>query len=131
MANPQGSEIFNVAYFTSLIDRINTAYSCAELQAIVTESMASIQGVETAIGAQLAQLNPILALLTPPGANPTAIVTWLTTFITAFLTPYVKPIATMTAQLAQLTIQIAALTAAITSAQSRFANCTISIPPII
>lgn len=131
MAIPQGSEIFNTQYFASLIGRVNAAYSCAELQAIVTECMGSIQGVESAIGAQLAAINPILSLLTPPGANPTAIVTWLTTFITAYLTPYVKPTVTLAAQLVQLTAQIAALTAAITSAQSRFANCTISIPPII
>lgn len=130
MSIPQGSTVFNTTYFTSLTNRINSASSCSELQAIVTNEFASIQGVKTAINLQVAALQPILALLSPPGANLSALATWIQNFITGFLTPYVKPYTDMATQLTQLATQITALTTAIQSAQARFTGCSVTIPPI-
>jgi hypothetical protein len=130
MSVPQGSTPFNTEYFTSATNRINAAKSCVELQALVTDVFGSLASVQAAITAQLAAVEPILALLTPPASNPGAIVTWLESFITDFLTPYTKPAVTCAAQLALLTAQIAALTSAITSAQAKFTSCSITVPAI-
>lgn len=126
--------LLNDDYFNNLILQINSAVTPDELQSIVNQAFADIQTLESTITSQLAYLEPISALLTAPGANLTAIVTWITTFITTVLTPIYKPYITMTAQLISLATQIAKLTAAIESAQAslsiNFPNISINIPAI-
>lgn len=124
--NPQGSQIVNVEYFTSLTQQVNSASSCAELQALVTKAINSINATTAAITAQLALLAPMVALLSPP-ANPTAAVTWISNFITSYLTPQLASYTAYAAQQTALTAQIATLTAAINSKASEFTGCTISI----
>jgi hypothetical protein len=128
--NPQGSTALNSEFFTDLIAQINAIDLCADLQVVVNEAFASLSAVKAAIEAEIASLDPILALLTAPGANLGAIVTWIEGLITHVLTPYTIPIATYTAQLAQLASQIAAVIAAVEAAAARIVNCTITIPSI-
>jgi hypothetical protein len=128
--NAQGTLSLNTAYFSNLTNAIGAAGSRAELQALVTEAFGSLAAVQGAITSELASVEPLLALLTPPGANPTAIVTWLTAFITAYLTPLVKPAVIYALQLTELATQVAALTAVITSAEAQFASCSISVPSL-
>jgi hypothetical protein len=125
---PQGSAILNTAYFASLTQAINGAGSCAELQALATEAIASLNANKAAVNAQIADLAPMLALLTAPSADPTAIVTYLTSLITNFLTPMLKPSITYATQLTQLSTQIATMTAAITSKAGSFPSCSITLP---
>lgn len=131
MAQPQGSSLLNTSYFQSATNRINAATSCAELQAIVTETFESIQPVKTSISSELAKLQPILAMLSAPTTNPASIVTWIQSFITGFLTPLTQPSITYAAQLTALAAQIAALTAAITASQAKFPGCAVNVPPIV
>lgn len=127
---PQGSQIVNLQYFESLTKRAQNIGSCDELQAFSSEAMASLQAHLAAINAQLAELQPILALLSPPSASPTAIVTWLTSFITSFLTPYVKPTITYASQLTEISAQIALVVAAINGKAASFPSCSISLPTL-
>lgn len=117
----------NAAYFESLKESINACSSCEELQAIVNSSMGPLAVLQTEITTQLAKMQALLALLTPPGANLTAIVTWITNLINGFLRPLTLPAITYELQLAELSIQVAELTEAINDAKSRFPNCSISI----
>lgn len=132
MAIPQGSTIFNTAYFQSLISRINSAPSCAHLQALIEEEFPSIQGLSTALETQYAQIAPIIQFIQAgaPAENPAAIVTWINTFLSLMGLPYVVPYATIVTQQAQLTAQIGSLTTAIQNAQEKFKNCSVSIPTI-
>lgn len=132
MAIPQGSTIFNTAYFTSLVSRINSAPSCAHLQALVEEEFPSIQGLSTALETQYAAITPIIQFIQagPPASNPAAIVQWIQTFLSLMGLPYVIPYATLVSQQAQLLAQINSLKTAITNAQAKFKSCSISIPPI-
>jgi hypothetical protein len=125
---PQGSVILNTAYFASLTEAINAAGSCAELQVLASQAIASLNANQSAINAQIALLAPMLALLTAPSASPTAIVTYLETLISAYLTPMLKPAVTYATQLTDLTAQIATMTAAITSKAGAFPSCSITIP---
>ena len=124
----QGSQIVNLSYFTNLTASINGASSCAELQALVTQAFSSLAAQEAAIKAELAALQPILALLSPPTLG--SIITWVTSFISLVLTPMIKPTITYAAQLTALAAQISALIAAISAAQAKFPSCSISIPPM-
>ena len=124
---PMGSNVTNTAHYANLTATINAAQSCAELQAMTTTIMASLNGELAAIATQAASLAPILALLTPP-TSPTAAVTWIASMITAVLVPMYKPYATYALQLAAETAAIAELTAAIMSAQAKFPSCSITIP---
>ncbi|MCC7632574.1 hypothetical protein [Stenotrophomonas rhizophila] len=128
--NPQGSLPFNAETFERLADQINAVQSCAELQALTDEAMQSANALLAGIGAQMSALQPMLALLSPPGVNPAQIVTWITDFITAFLQPYVKPMLVLPLQIAQITAAIAKLQAAIESASSRIGSCSIEMPTI-
>lgn len=125
---PQGSTLINTDSFTNIIESINSAQACDELQEIVNSAMASVNVVKENIESELAKLAPILAITTPPGANPAAIVTWITDFISTTLTPMVKPTITYADQLTATLAQIASLTTAIEDAAERFTSCSITIP---
>lgn len=125
---PQGSTLINTETFTSITESVNSANSCAELQAIVSSAMASVNVVKDNISSELAKLTPILAITTPPGANLGAIVTWITDFISTTVTPMVKPTITYADQLTATAAQIASLTAAINAASAKFPSCSITIP---
>lgn len=124
---PQGSSIMNTQQLTNLTTSINGAGSCEELQSLVSEAFDSINAVKDAIAMELAMVQPLLALLSAPGANLGQIVNWITGLITNVLTPMYKPAITYAAQLAALTAQISALQSAIASAQAKFPSCSISI----
>jgi hypothetical protein len=143
---PKCFNLLNDDYFNNLIssltavgDAIPPNASLAELQAIAADLQSTVDSVygdisllESTITSQIALLGPIAALLTAPGANPTAIVTWITSFITDFLTPYVIPFTTYASQLTALGVQVAALTAAIENlAATKLPGITITIPPIV
>jgi hypothetical protein len=127
---PQGTSVLNAAYFTALTAEINNLQTCAELQALATTVMASIQAEKNAIEAQLAALAPILALLTVPGANLSAIVSWISNFITSVLTPIYLPYINYATQLAQLTAAVATLATAIENAAANITSCTVTVPPL-
>lgn len=127
---PQGTLPVNLDYFTGLHSRIEGCTSCAELNGVTAEAYASISGTVAAINAQIAALQPILALLTAPGANLTQIVTWIQNYITAVLTPLYKPYLVYPTQLAQISTQMAALPALISAKMAQFPSCSVPIPPI-
>lgn len=130
MSIPQGSLPFNTEVFAQLRARIDAVNTGDALQKVTDEAMTSINGVTGGITQQIAALQPILALLSPPSANPAQIVTWLTNFITAFLQPYAKPAITLPIQIAALSAEVAALTASIQAAAARLGDVDIEIPPI-
>lgn len=125
---PQGTLPVNLDYFTSLQKRIDGVASCEELQALTAEAFESINASLAGVTAQLALLEPILALLEAPGANLSSLVTWITTFITSFITPYVRPYTIYAAQLAEISTQLAAVADAITSKSIDFPSCSVTIP---
>lgn len=125
--NAQGSALVNVQHFKNLTASLKGAESCEELQKLVTEAMRSIAAVEAALVDELARINALLALLTPPSVNLTAIVTWITKLITNFIGPMTKPSITMAAQIAEILAAINDLKAAISDIQLNFPSCSISI----
>lgn len=125
---PQGSEILNLEYYVALNAQMNKARTCAELQALVNEALPSIAATKAAIEAEMAELLPMLALLSVP-TDPTAVVTWVSNYISHILTPYLRPYTVYGAQLAALTSQIATLEALINTKASEFVACIIDIPP--
>ena len=126
--NPQGSQLLNTSYFSNLTSSINSAQSCAHLQDLVAEAADSLSAMKSGITAELAALQPLLALLTPPSVNPAAIVTWIENLISGYLTPMARPTITYAAQLAEMEQQIASLTAAISSMSGQFPSCSVSMP---
>lgn len=126
---PQGNAPINDSYFAAQQAQFSAATSCTELQAQVAATFASLQATKNAINAQLALLQPILALLEAP-ENPTAVITWVSNFITSFLTPYVVPYTTLTTQLSELAIQVEGLITSIENAAAKIEGCIVSIPTL-
>ena len=122
---PQGTAPINTAQYTALQDRVNNATSCAELQSITTEILASLAANASATSAQQALLAPIAALMSPP-SSPSDVVTWISGFITHVLGPLYAPQATYTAQLTAQATQMTALLAAVSSKAGTFPDCTIT-----
>jgi hypothetical protein len=121
------SDPLNETYFTNATSAVNGASTCAELQALVNRIIPSINAQQAAITAQLAFLEPLQALLSPP-ATPDAVVTWVSSFITSYLTPQLAAYATYVAKQTAFTAQLASLTTAIATKAAGFASCTITIP---
>lgn len=125
---PQG-EIFNTAHIDALVDRINAAQQCDQLQDMVDDVMGTIQAQLDAIGEQLQALQPLLDLLKLP-TTLQEIIAWIKKFATAMVAPYVAAYYKLVAQLAAVIAAIAKLEAAIQKAASRLTTCSISVPPL-
>jgi len=120
----------NLDYFEGLKRSIEGCSSCEQLQEVTAETFASVSELMTSMTAQLAALQPLLALLEPPTANPAQIVTWITDFISLYLTPQVRPVLTIPVQLAAITAQMAELPALIEAKMAQFPSCSVPIPPL-
>lgn len=120
----------NLEYFEGLKKSIEGCASCEQLQEVTAQTFASVTATMDSMTAQLAQLQPLLALLEPPSANPAQIVTWITDFISGYLTPQLKPVISLPIQFAAITAQMAELPAIIAAKAAQFESCSVPIPPL-
>lgn len=120
----------NIEYFQGLQKSIEGCASCDQLQEVTAEAFASVTSTLDDMTAQLAVLEPLLALLEPPTANPAQIVTWITSLITDYLTPQLKPVINLPIQFAAITAQMAELPAIIAAKAAQFDSCSVPIPPL-
>lgn len=130
---PQGSQILNLPYFTSLTSQINRCTSCADLQALVTKAWASLAAQYSAIGAiqsDLAAAEAMLTALQSLEANPTSIFNFLTGAFKTYVQQQYAPYATYVSKLTALEGQVTTLASLVTSKASSFQNCSITIPPL-
>lgn len=125
MADP-----INLDYFQGLQKSIEGCSSCEQLQEVTAEVFTSVTATMTSMTEQLAVLEPLMALLEGPAANPAAIVTWITSFITDYLTPQLKPVINLPIQFAAITAQMAELPAIIAAKAAQFESCSVPIPPL-
>jgi hypothetical protein len=129
MGIPQGSTPWNSTVITSLTAQIQGCENCAQLQTLVNDVIANLNGLIGGLVIQNNLLGPMQALLTAP-ANPTAAVTWIQNFITDYLTPTLACYASYAAKVAALATQITALVNAINTAAAAIDGCSITIPAI-
>lgn len=113
MTLPSCFAILNEQYFENLLLSVNSAASESELQDLITKVYGDISLLQSTLESQLALLGPIEALLTPPGASISDLVTWVSNYITNVLTPLFKPFATYTAQITALVAAVTTLSEAI------------------
>lgn len=130
-----GGEPVNMAYFDSVIARIESCGTCADIQAALDDATGSVQIQLNSLTEKLAVLQPYIALMTMPGANPGAIVTYLQDLATATIEPMLKPIITIPLQLAAYATLPAKFIAAAEAAKDRLPSCsitppTVEVPPI-
>jgi hypothetical protein len=123
---PQGTGPLNTAYFTSLTNEVNSAKSCADLQAAVTRAFNSINAFKSAISSQQSLLATLEALVTALGTLGSAYTTgdMLLPIFQQQYTAY----ASYASKLSALSSQISSLETAISNASAKFTNCTINIP---
>ena len=111
---PQGAGFLNIAYFESLIERINSCRTQSELATIGADIDTTVNAQVAGIAANLAVITPMLSLLTPP-TSPNEVITWAGNVISDFLTPILKPAVSYAQQSTLLATQQAAIAAAIAS----------------
>ena len=124
----QGSQILNTAYITGLSAQMTAANSCAELQALVDESMGSILAMKAGIQAQIDAFAPMLALLSFNPTNLGQVISFIQNLVLHFLTPQLEPAILMAEKLTAIAAQISALESQIAALQANFPSCTITIP---
>lgn len=120
----------NIAYFDGLKKSIEGCASCEQLQEVTAQTFESVTATMTSMTAELERLQPLLALLEPPGANLSQLVTWITDFIEGYLRPQFGPALTIPVQLAAITAQMAELPAIIAAKAAQFESCSVPIPPL-
>lgn len=118
----------NVDYILTLKEQVSKCTSCAELQEASAKIVKALQEQLQGMLDQMAVLEPILALLSPPSIDD--IVTWVADFIKAVLEPMIKPYYEYQLQLVELTAAITEIADLIQGLSSKFPNCEI-VPPII
>lgn len=120
----QGQSIVNTSKFDSTIKQLENASNCAELRELAADALAQLSAQQQAITSQLAQVQPLLNLLSAP-TSPTGVVTWVKDFIEDYLTPQFKPALAYPTQLAQLAQQISSLQSTISRVSAKFPDCSI------
>lgn len=120
----------NLDYFEGLKKSIEGCASCEQLQEVTAQTFESVTATMTSMTDQLVQLQPLLALLEPPGANLSQLATWITDFITGYLEPQLKPVISLPIQFAAITAQMAELPAIIAAKAAQFESCSVPIPPL-
>lgn len=103
--------IINTAYFDSQLNRIAASRDCADLTAIGTEMLASLNATIATLTAQITQLAPLTSVPT----DLSSAISW----ITAMIGPIVVSHTNCIAQLADVNTKLTALTAAIAAQQSK------------
>lgn len=119
--------VVNTEYYAELIKQIDSAASCAALQAQTNTIVASLKEQLSQAEAQLAKVQPVLALLTPP-TSPDDVIDWIQGLIDSVIKPLAAPAATYTAQIADMTVGIANVINAINAKAAEFQNCEITPP---
>lgn len=129
MAIPTGDPV-NMAYFDSVMARIESCGSCADIQAALDDATGIVQAQLDSLADRMAMLQPYLALLSPPGADPGAIVSFLTDMITAQIKPMVEPLTIIPLQIAAYAQLPAKFAAAADAAKARLPSCEITPPTV-
>lgn len=119
--------VVNADYYAELVKQIDSATSCAALQAQTNTIVASLKEQLAQAEAQLAKVQPVLALLTPP-TSPDDVIGWIQVLIDSVITPLAAPATTYTAQIAAMTVGIADVINAINAKAADFQNCEITPP---
>lgn len=127
---PQGSILTDTAYIDNVIAQLNHINLCADLQALITKAMASIQAHIAAVEMQIANLLPLKALLDIPTDLASAL-SWIEKLIAAQIQPGYNAYLNYVEQLAQLVVKIAQLTEAATAAAARIVSCAITVPVLV
>lgn len=118
---------FNPEYLSNLKDQIDGVQGCQELQRIADDVLAMYQAEKAAIEAQIAALQPLLALLTLNLIDLPSVIKFLKDFVDNFLTPYLTPHVTLLRQLAEQIIQVQEVIAALQAASERITDCSIEL----
>ena len=126
---PQGTALVDTTYIDNIITQLNHISVCADLQALITRAMASIQAHISAVEMQIEALVPLKVLLDIPTDLESAL-TWIGNLITAQIQPGYNAYLNYVEQLAQLVAKIAQLTEAATAAAGRIAGCAIAVPTL-
>lgn len=119
--------VINVTYFDNLIKQIDDVTTCAELQSVTTSVLTQMQNQLSVIEEQLAKVQPILALLTPP-VSPDDIIDWITGLIENVIQPLAAPAAGYQAQIVAIGVKTTEITNKIQEKASQFISCEIVQP---
>jgi ABC-type hemin transport system substrate-binding protein len=117
--------VINTDYYTQLIKQIDDVTSCAELQLASTAIIQSLQKQLQAAEDQLAKVQPLLDLLTPP-ASPDDIINWITGLIDNLITPLAAPALSYQIQIVAMTASLAEVIDKINEKASLFTDCEIT-----
>ncbi len=116
----------NPAWFAAALARMQAAESCAELQEHVTQAFGSISQLQGQMSAQLAALQPFLALVKPPTDLP-SLLTWVENLITALVGPQAAAFTQLVSQEAALASRIASFTSSVQAIEH---ECSVTLPPL-
>lgn len=121
----------NPEYFTNLTNQVKLCSSCAELQSLTDEVIASLQSQKDAIQAEIDAYAPMIALLTLSISDLPSVITFLENLVENYLTPQLKPYITLAAQLTEFLAAVTSLASAIEAAASSIKGCTVTVPPVV
>lgn len=117
--------VINTDYYTQLIKQIDDVTSCAELQLASTAIIKSLQEQLQAAQDQLAKVQPLLDLLTPP-TSPDEVIDWITGLIDNLIAPLAKPALSYQIQIAAMSASLIEVIDKINEKASLFTDCEIT-----
>lgn len=115
--------IINQDYYNCLLEQIDKASSCAELQ-VTASVVETMQKQIDFIAEQLEKVNPLLALLEAP-TSPDEIIEWIKGLIENVIKPLTAPALTYQSQTAYLVTQLALTIDKVNAKANEFTNCEI------
>ena len=114
----------NQDYKNGLKKKIQACQSCDELKDSVSEILQTLQAQISDVTAQIAKLQPYLALLEVP-TSPDEVVGWAKGLIDTLIKPLTAPIIGYQLQLVEYTALVAEITQEINNKVDAFTDCEI------
>lgn len=125
----------DTAFIQKLTDKVeainvNSVRAPEQLAEVVSQLNDEISPISAAITAEIAKLNPYLALLSLPSPDPASIVSWLGNLLTATVAPQIAAATRLAVDAAALTVAVGSLTAAISAKASEIGSVTVELPDL-
>lgn len=116
----------NLNYINGLNEQIENCSTCQELKQVSEKINEALQSQLKGITDQMAAIEPLLSLLSPPGLDE--VPGWISGLISGLIEPMTKPFFECQLQLAELTASISEIASNIQSASAKFPDCGVDLP---
>ena len=133
MSNESGTTPINIPQLDKVVDALNKAENatCTEINLLIKEATSGIHDLMAGIAKEIVKLEGIIPLLSLPGIDPFAIVSWLSKLVTGLIIPQLKSMLNLVVQLVKLAEKFFEMISSIQILLPKVAHCNLNLEGLL